>query len=38
MGVYRLGAGVDALVRGRTTIYEGRGAASSARAVVPLAR
>jgi len=39
MGVYTgLGAGIDALIRGRTTIYERRGAASSLRAVVPLAR
>ena len=39
MGVYTgLGVGIDALVRGRTTIYERPGAASSVRAVVPFAR
>jgi len=39
MGVYTaLGAGVDALVRGRTTIYERHGTSSFVRAVVPLAR
>ena len=39
MGVYSaIGAGVDALVRGRTTIYERRGASSPRSAFVPLAR
>jgi len=39
MGVYSaIGAGVDALVRGRTTIYERRGASRAPSAFVPLAR
>jgi len=39
MGVYSaIGAGVDALVRGRTTIYERRGASRPPSAFVPLAR